>query len=150
MWAAVKTGKPNAYLESMAAWVQHGGPRTLAAWPSLLWQRVVVVGLLLLLVIACVRLVTRPGARAWSIEVRSWAWAYPLFMFATGPGSSSMRYAVLAFPLIWPFVERPATQAERRTQLGFAMVLAAIGLFAQWVWISHYLVTTAYADGTIP
>lgn len=150
LWAAVKTGKPNAYLDSMAAWVQDGGPRTLAAWPSLLWQRVVVVGLLLLLVIACVRLVTRPGARAWSIEVRSWAWAYPLFMFPTGPGSSSMRYAALAFPLIWPFVERPATQAERRTQLGFAMVLAALGLVAQWVWISNYLVITAYVDGTVP
>jgi len=148
--AAVMTRKPSAYLDSMAAWVQIGGPRALAAWPSVLWQQVGVLGSLMLVVMACVWLVRRRGAQAWSVEVRSWAWAYPLFMFATGLGSSSIRYAVLAFPLIWPFVERPTTQPERRTQMGFAMVLAAVGLVAQWVWISSYLVTTAYADGTIP
>jgi len=71
-------------------------------------------------------------------------------MFATGLGSSSIRYAVLAFPLVWPFIERPTTQPERRTQIGFAMVLAAVGLVAQWFWISNYLVTTSYVDGTIP
>jgi len=147
---AVMTGKPSAYLDTMAAWVQDGGPRALTAWPSVLWQQVGVLGLLLLVVVACFWLVRRPGARAWSIEVRSWAWAYPLFMFATGLGSSSIRYAVLAFPLIWPFVESPTTRAERRAQMGFAMVLAAFGIVAQWVWISHYLVTTAYLDGTIP
>jgi hypothetical protein len=147
---AVMTGKPSAYLDTMAAWVQDGGPRALTAWPSVLWQQVGVLGLLLSVVVACFWLVRRPGARAWSIEVRTWAWAYPLFMFATGLGSSSIRYAVMAFPLIWPFVESPTTRAERRAQLGFAMVLAAFGIVAQWVWISHYLVTTAYADGTIP
>jgi len=148
--AAVMTRKPSAYLDSMAGWVQDGGPRALTAWPSVLWQQVGVLGLLMLVVMACVWLVRRRGARAWSIEVRSWAWAYPLFMFATGLGSSSIRYAVLAFPLVWPFIERPTTQPERRTQIGFAMVLAAVGLVAQWFWISNYLVTTSYVDGTIP
>jgi len=147
---AVMTGKPSAYLDTMAAWVQDGGPRALTAWPSVLWQQVGVLGLLLLLVVACFWLVRRPGARAWSIEVRSWAWAYPFFMFATGLGSSSIRYAVLAFPLIWPFVESPTTRAERRAQMGFAMVLAAVGLAAQWIWISNYLITTSYVDGTVP
>ncbi len=150
--AAVMTGKPNAYLDSMAAWAQDSSPRALTAW-SLLWRQAGVFGLLLLLllVMACVWLVRRRGARAWSIEVRSWAWAYPLFLLlAAGPGSSSIRHAVLAFPLIWPFVERPTAQAERRAQMGFAMFLAAVGLVAQWVWISNYLVTTAYIDGTVP
>jgi hypothetical protein len=71
-------------------------------------------------------------------------------LVATGLGASSMRHAVLAFPLIWPFVERPTTQTERRMQLGFAAILAVVGLVAQWFWISNYLVITAYIDGTVP
>ena len=149
--AAVMTKRPNAYLDTMAAWLQGGGPRLLNAWPSAPWQQIGFLGLLLLLIMAVLWLVRRSGARAWSVEVRSWAWVYPLFLLlATGTGASSIRHAVLAFPLIWPFVESPTSQADRRAQTGFAMVLAAIGLFAQWVWISNYLVTTAYADGTIP
>jgi len=42
---AVMTGKPSAYLDTMAAWVQDGGPRALTAWPSVLWQQVGVFGI---------------------------------------------------------------------------------------------------------
>lgn len=148
--AAVMTRRPNAYLDTMAAWVQGGGPRLLNAWPSAPWQQIGFLGLLLLLIMAGFWLVRRSGARAWSVEVRSWAWAYPLFMFATGLGSSSIRHAVLAFPLIWPFVESPTTRAERRAQMVFVIVLAAFGIVAQWYWISQYLVATAYIDATVP
>ena len=151
--AAVMTGKPNAYLASMAAWAPDRRPRLFTAWPLQFWHQAGASGLVLLLlvVLACVWCVRRSGARAWSIEVRSWAWAYPLFLFlATGPGTSDIRYAVLAFPLVWPFVESPQARKDRRIQLGFVAFLAALGLVAQWVWISNYLVITAYIDGTFP
>lgn len=151
--AGLMTGRPNAYLESMAAWTPDGSVRALTAWPALLWDQAGVVGLLplLMMMVACYWLVRRPGARAWSTEVRSWAWSYPLFLLlATGPGVSSIRHAALAFPLLWPFVERPTAQAERRTQLGFVAVLAVVGLITQWFWISNYLVVTSSVDSTFP
>src|SRR5450631_12145 len=103
--AGLMTGNPNAYLESMAAWSPGRGLRVLVAWPLVLWQQAGVLGLLalVLLAMACTWLVRRRGARQWTVEVRTWAWAYPLFLlFATGPGASTIRYGVLAFPLIWP------------------------------------------------
>jgi hypothetical protein len=150
---ALMTRRPNAYLESMAAWSLDRSPRALTAWLSQAWSHGGVIGplALLLAVMACIWLVRRPGAQEWSVEVRAWAWAYPLFLFfATGPGSSSIRYGVLAFPLIWPFVERTSKGPDRKMQLAFALGLAAVGLVAQWVWISDYVLATARLDGTIP
>ena len=149
------TGRANAYLESMAAWTPDRSLRALTAWPALLWDQAGVIGLLLLMmmmvVVAFYWMVRRRGARAWSMEVRSWAWAYPLFLLlATGPGVSSIRHAVLAFPILWPFVEKPTALAERRMQLAFVAVLAVFGLISQWFWISNYLVVTASVDGTFP
>lgn len=151
--AAVMTGNRNAYLDSMAAWTQDRSPRVVVAWPLALWQQAGVLGLLalLLLVMACVWLVRRRGALQWSVEVRAWAWAYPLFLFfATGPGSSTIRYGLLAFPLIWPFVEPTTKGIDRKVRLTFALALAVVGLVAQWVWIYDYVVVTARIDGTFP
>lgn len=150
---ALMTGEGNAYLNSMAAWTQDHSSRALSVWPLALWQLGGVLGLLalLLLVMAITWLVRRPGARQWTVEVRAWAWAYPLYLlFVTGPGASTIRYGVLAFPLLWPFVERTSKGVDRKAQLGFALVLAAVGLVAQWVWIHDYVVVTTRIDGTFP
>ena len=149
---ALMTGRPNGYLETMATWVNDRS-RALSAWLSFAWQRAGVLGLLGIVLggMTCAWLVRRKGAREWSVEVRAWAWAYPLFLLvATGPGSSSIRYGMLAFPLLWPFVERTKKGAERRVQLAFVVVLVALGLVAQWYWISDYLIATSRADGTFP
>ena len=151
--AALMTGRGDAYLSSMAAWTQDHASRALSVWPLALWQLGGVLGFLalLLLVMACTWLVRRPGARQWTVEVRAWAWAYPLYLlFVTGPGASTIRYGVLAFPLLWPFVEQTGKGVDRKAQLGFALVLAAVGLVAQWVWINDYVVVTTRIDGTFP
>lgn len=153
MCAALMSGQPNAYYRSMAAWSQDRSMRVLIAWPVALWQGAGIFGLLALImvVMACVWLVRRRGSSRWSVEVRAWAWAYPLFLFfATGPGTSTIRYGVLAFPLIWPFVERAPTPFDRRVQNGFVLLLVVVGLVAQWVWIRDYVVVTAGVDGTFP
>ena len=149
---ALMTGRPSGYLDSITASSQLRTPRAMTDWLSLAWQRAGVLGLLALLmgVMACVWLVRRRGAREWSVEVRAWAWAYPLFLFfATGPDSSTIRHGILAFPLMWPFVERTIGR-ERKMQLAFVLVLVAFGLVAQWYWISDYLIVTSRVDGTFP
>ncbi|MBC7558808.1 MAG: hypothetical protein H7270_05505 [Dermatophilaceae bacterium] len=149
---ALMTGEGDAYLNSMAAWTQDRSSRALSVWPVALWQLGGFLGLLalLLLVMAITWLVRRPGARQWTVEVRAWAWAYPLYLlFVTGPAPSTIRHGVLAFPLLWPFVER-TKGTDRRAQLGFALALAAVGLVAQWVWINDYVVVTTRADSTFP
>ena len=35
-------------------------------------------------------------------------------------------------------------------QLAFALALASVGVVAQWVWISDFVVATARIDGTFP
>jgi hypothetical protein len=150
---ALMTGRPNAYLDSMAAWNQDGSSRPLTGWLSQAWRQAGVLGLLALLlgVMACIWLVRRGGAQEWSVEVRAWAWAYPLFLFfATGLGTCSIRYGVLAFPMIWPFVDRTSKGPDRKMQLAFALALASVGVVAQWVWISDFVVATARIDGTFP
>jgi hypothetical protein len=150
---ALMTWRPNAYLDSMAAWNQNGSSQPLAGWLSQAWKQAGILGLLALLlgVMACAWLVRRGGAQEWSVEVRAWAWAYPLFLFfATGLGTCSIRYWVLAFPLIWPFVERTSRGRDRKMQLAFALALASVGMLAQWLWISDYVVATARLDGTFP
>ena len=151
--AAVMTGRPNGDLETMGAWSQDQRPHALLAWPMQLWQQAGAFGLLflLMLLLGGAWLVRREGARMWSVEVRTWAWAYPLFLvLATGPGGSTIRHAILGFPLIWPFVESQTSRSERRAQLVFAIVLAGVGLGTQWVWISNFLVMKAYMSGIFP
>jgi len=44
----------------------------------------------------------------------------------------------------------PAKGLDRKARLGFTLVLAAVGLVAQWVWIHDYVVVTTRIDGTFP
>src|SRR6185312_4423930 len=104
------------------------------SWLGYVWRGQGAAGLLLCAV-ACALLVVavrRPAARAWGTEVRTWAWAYPAYLFlAAAPGPSIIRYLLLAFPLMWPLPEtdgfRTATPARRAA----VAVLALTGLVLQ-------------------
>jgi hypothetical protein len=141
--AALVTHDGDAYLQTMSAWraYQHNTP--VLSWLGYFWRGSGVPGLLLCAVapVLLVLAVRRDGARAWGTEVRTWAWAYPVYLFvAAAPGPSVLRYLLLAFPLLWPFPEvargRPATRVER----GAVAVLAVSGLVLQWVWISAFVI----------
>ena len=70
----------------------------------------------------------RPAARAWGVEVRTWAWAYPAYLFvAAAPGPSIIRYLLLAFPLLWPWPEVESFRTATRVQRGAVVFLAAAG-----------------------
>ena len=139
--AAVTTGDPAAYTQTMSSWGSTGNLPVLIEFPSYAWARGGAAGMAVLLAIIglTAALVLRRGARAWGPEVRAWAGFYPLYLLlATAPGTSNVRHLLLAFPLLWPFPEK-ATGSERRFRVFFIAGLVLVGLVMQWVWVSTFL-----------
>jgi hypothetical protein len=143
--AAAVTGNLLAYPRTMAAWKVYSSNIPVGSWFGReIRDHGLVLGLLLCLLVPAlfVFVVRRPAARAWGPEIRTWAWAYPAYLFAvTAPGPSIVRYMLLAFPLMWPVPDRdlsPAALTLQRTVVLPAVVV--IGLLLQWYWISQYVV----------
>jgi len=144
--AAMTTGDPAAYLETMSSWGASGRLRPLIGFPVFAWDQggaagVAALGCIIALVAT---IVLRSGARAWGTEVRAWAGFYPLYLLlATAPGSSNVRHLLLAFPLMWPFPGAITSAADRRIRTAVVTILAICGLLTQWTWISQFLVMTS-------
>jgi len=147
--AAMTTGDPGAYTQTMSSWGSTGKLRVVAEFPVFAWSEGALgVGILLGVVTLIAVLVLRKGARAWGPEVRSWAGFYPLYLLlATGPGTSNVRHLFLAFPLLWPFPGEATTKADRGRRLAVVGILAVCGLLTQWVWVSQFLVLTGPPAG---
>jgi hypothetical protein len=148
--AAVVTGDPGAYTQTMSSWGTTGQLRVLVEFPTYAWAEGGVVGLTALLgVIALIAtIILRQGAKAWDPEVRAWAGFYPLYLLlATAPGTSNVRHLLLAFPLFWPFPDEATGTANRRRRVVVVATLAICGLVTQWVWISQFLVLTGPPAG---
>src|SRR5664280_2627979 len=152
--AAITTGDPAAYTQTMSSWSTTGKLRVLIEFPAYAWTRGGGIGLAVLLgiITAIAVIVLRRGAKSWDPEVRAWAGFYPLYLLlATAPGSSNIRHLFLAFPLMWPFPEVAASTTDRHRRVAVMAILAVCGLIMQWVWISQYLVLTGPPDvGHIP
>jgi len=143
--AAITTGDPTAYTQTESSWGTTGKLRLLKEFPAFAWTQGGTVGVVALICIIglTAALVLRSGARVWGPEVRAWAGFYPLFLLlATAPGSSSVRFLLLAFPLVWPFPEPAATRSERRFRMILIAGLAIVGFAMQFVWIAQFLVVT--------
>jgi hypothetical protein len=142
----ISTGDVSAWTQTHEAW--RTGPHFPPGlgWPasflsSFGWSAVAGLALVVLLALG---IVLRPGAKSWGPELRSWAVAYPGYLFfATTSGSSVIRWLLLAFPLMWPFPEAAATRSERRFRILFIAAMAIVGLVMQWVWTSTFLAVTA-------
>ncbi len=143
--AALATGDLFAYPKTMAAWKVYGQNIPIGSWFGReIRDHGLVLGLLLCLVVPAlvVYVVRRRPARAWGPEVRTWAWAYPAYLFAvTAPGPSIVRYLLLAFPLMWPVPDPDVSPAVARLQRRLVLpALVVAGLVLQWYWISQYVV----------
>jgi hypothetical protein len=143
--AAVVTGDLFAYPKTMAAWKSYGKGFGVQRWVVReVRDRGLLLGLLLCVVLPAllVFVVRRPAARAWGTEVRTWAWAYPAYLFtATAPGPSIVRYLLLAFPLMWPGPDPvPPSLRARAPRLVVLGVAVVVGLLLQWYWIAQYVV----------
>jgi len=148
--AAVTTGDPAAYPETMTSWGTAGKLRVLIEFPAFAWEEggAVAVAVLVLIIALTAALLLRRGARAWDPEIHAWAGFYPLFLLlATAPGTSNVRHLFLAFPLMWPFPEEALSTSERRQRVAMVAVLAACGLAMQWVWVSQFLVVSGPPEG---
>jgi hypothetical protein len=140
--AALHTGQPTAYTTTVAAWPGFTGSVFVPAWVAAVVHYPalgVLLGLAILGTAAAVRLV--PGRRRWGPELTSWAVVYPAYILGTtNPSFSFARYLLLAFPLglLWaPDADSPT--ALRRQHM-VVVLLAVVGLVAQWFWISKVLV----------
>ena len=144
--AALATGDPAAYTQTMSSWGTTGKLRVLIEFPAFAWAEGGASGLAVLLAIIAIAslLVLRRGARAWDPEVRAWAGFYPLYLLlATAPGTSNIRHLLLGFPLLWPFPEPAATGSERRFRMILIAGLVLGGIAMQGVWVSSYLAATS-------
>jgi hypothetical protein len=143
--AALATGDLFAYPKTMAAWKVYGQNIPIGSWFGReMRDRGPVLGLLLCLIVPALvaYVVSRRPARAWGPEVRTWAWAYPAYLFAvTAPGPSIVRYLLLAFPLMWPVPDADLAPAAARLQRRVVLPAVVVaGLLLQWYWISQYVV----------
>ena len=137
--AAVVTHRRDAYLATQSAWfVRNTG------WPS--WLRVFVGGsnlaLTLLVAAGCAALVVvlvRAPARLWRFELRTWAWAYPLYILgSTRPTTSIIRYSLLAIVPWWPFPEIGQQVTARRDRLALAALVTLLGVGSQVLWLQWF------------
>jgi hypothetical protein len=143
--AALVTRNLMAYPKTMAAWKVYGKNIPIGSWFGReIRDHGLVVGLLLCLLLPAllVFVVRRPAARAWGPEIRTWAWAYPAYLFAvTAPGPSIVRYLLLAFPLMWPVPDTVVSASAARLQRMVVLpALVVFGLLLQWYWIAEYVV----------
>ena len=145
--AALRTGDPAAYTQTMSSWGTTGKLPVLIQFPTFAWAEAGAVGLAVLFAIIglIALIVLRRGARGWDPEVRAWAGFYPLYLvLATAVSTTNFRHLLLAFPLFWPFPVEASTMAVRRRRLALVVLLAIFGLLLQRVWISQFLIL----DGT--
>lgn len=147
--AALVTGRWDAYSATRNAWdlqEAHG-------WPSwlLVFMGSGTVALRILVVVCVVALawvVFRRWAVLWGWELRTWAWAYPLFLLGTTrPTFSIFRYAMLAAVPWWPFPEAGRTVVTTRGRVGLACLVLVIGLVGQAAWMHWFYVITPAAHG---
>jgi hypothetical protein len=93
-------------------------------------------------------LVARPATRRWGFELRTWAWAYPLYLLgSTRPSSSIIRYAMLAIVPWWPFPEVGRTVVATRQRVGLALLVGTLGLLTQYAWVRWFFVVTPHSHG---
>jgi hypothetical protein len=144
--AGTVTGERSAYLQTMSAWGTYESSVPVVGWLVLMKSALGVAGVVLFValgaLVACI--VLRPAARAWGVELRTWAWAYPAFLStATAPGPSIARYLLLAFPLMWPIPDLlPSVWSARLQRVALPAVVIG-GLLLQWLWIRHFVVISA-------
>ncbi|GAB3434455.1 hypothetical protein GCM10027517_02530 [Phycicoccus ginsengisoli] len=136
---AISTGHLTAFTDTQRAW-----RRTATTGPFGLFSVGVdlagPVGVVVVTLVAAsmLWLALRRDGPAWGPELRAWAAAYPMYLFAVAPAAISIfRLMLLAFPLFWVLPERRPTPWSHRLTL---TVLALVGLYLQWYWIRYFLV----------
>jgi hypothetical protein len=143
----VLTGLPRAFLDVQAAWGQRPDRGPFVLWAVWAWEARGLFGLLVLvgLLAAYTGLVLGRHGRWLAVEVRAWALAYPLYLFAVvRPITSMWRFLLLDFPVM-----ALVASVALRTSTGSAVVrhwrrraaVVALVLAAGVLWFTATLLT---------
>ena len=138
LWPAVvaaRTGELRAYTETQAAWRGRGEVVPLVPWFDVARWLVGDLGLVVLavLVAAAVLTVASPTMGTLGPELRWWTGGYLGFLLvAVEPGTSLLRFVLLAFPLAALLA---GWALRRRSWRVWLAVLLAIGVVGQAGWI---------------
>ncbi len=100
--AALATGVPTAFFDVQAAWGQKPEEGPFVLWFQWAWEAKGLFGVVVLVALAgtYVALVLGRHGRWLSLEMRAWALAYPVFLFAVlRPITSMWRFLLLDMPL---------------------------------------------------
>lgn len=142
--AAVATGDADAFSKTQSAWPANQGSRGLwANWVvTTATERSVGLLVAILLMLAVIGYaVSRPAARNWGLELRTWSLAYPAYLLiATRPGPSILRYLLLAVGPLWPLPETPSARespTQRRMRWAFLVAIALVGTVGQYFWVTR-------------
>lgn len=144
------TGVPNAYTQTLVAWRVSSDIQLNSWWNYLLlaygWIGAV-AGVVAVGVFAWFMLTHRTWR--WGPEIWGWAGAYPAYqLLVTQPGSSRLRYAILAFPftlLIAWFLGLPWWHRWRVLLLGLVGVLGVV----QQAWYIDNFILVTHLSGSI-
>jgi len=110
---------------------------TLLGWPGTALLTIVSITLVL-----CAIAPRLTGS--WGLEVRTWLFAYPIFILAVTPVTTGvLRYLALAFPLPLLVVAGPPPLRPSRAKLVIVLVACLVGLFLQVFWIDNSFVFDA-------
>ena len=139
LWPAIcgaVTGEPDAYTLTQAAWRGRGEVVPLVPWLDVArwlfgsWGALV---LTLVLALAVVAVVTRPMRRL-GPALQGWTAGYLAYLVVVlEPGSSLVRFLVLAFPLAAVLAQLALRSRAPRTTLASLLVLGVLGQL-WWVW----------------
>ena len=145
--AAISTGRRDAYLVTQRAWLSsdiNGWPN----WILVLWNgsAPALIVLMPVAIAGLVFLVLRRRAKAWGLELRIWALAYPLYLLgSTTPTTSIFRYAMLSVVPWWPIPEVGEHVRSRRDRWALAMFVCLVGVCTQVAWMRWFWVISPAA-----
>jgi hypothetical protein len=141
-------GDWSAYGDTQHAWRDIAGNRP-DTWLVSLVHGASAGRWLFLLVFVAVLLGVARHATHWTWGTRVWTVVYPVFILAvTAPTSSLIRYLLLVGPAWWPVPEVGSRVTSSRTRAAVLLVVAAVGVTLQLVWLRWYFVITPASRGT--
>jgi len=141
--AAVVTGEPNAYMDTLASWVSAGGSRT--SWLARLFDSdTVMSGVFAVVSLAALAwVVGNRRAKVWGGDLRAWALLYAVYLsIATYPTSSDIRHSLLTIVPWWPMPFGQGVRATKTTVVVVAAGMLAIGLPLQFMWLRYLVIVS--------
>jgi hypothetical protein len=147
--AGLITRDPDAYFTTMKAWPGYTSSPFDPPWLDAVAQHGIAAWLAALVLVGLfVRLVLSHEARSWGPELWGWTVSYATYIFlATGVTGSVIRYLLLCFPFALILAPPAVTTSERRSRNVVVSVFCLMGLAAQYVWTSKFLVYSGPQGG---